>query len=97
MIVIRCPYCLEQRSEVELTYGGEAGIARPSPEGASDEEWTEYLFMRANLKGAHAEQWCCAAGCGQWFKVVRHTVTHEISAVVRFDEPLTMPLSGGGA
>jgi sarcosine oxidase subunit delta len=87
MIVIRCPYCGEQRTEEELTYGGEAGIARPS-ENACDEAWTDYLFMRANPKGALAEQWCCSAGCGQWFKVVRHTVTHEISEVRRYDEVL---------
>lgn len=89
MLVIRCPYCLEQRTEEELTYGGEAGITRPVPQQAADEEWTDYLFMRGNPKGVVAEQWCCSAGCGQWFKVVRHTVTHEISEVVRFAEPLT--------
>jgi sarcosine oxidase subunit delta len=87
MIVIRCPYCGEQRTEDELTYGGEAGIARPG-EGASDEVWTDYLFMRTNPKGAHAEQWCCSGGCGQWFKVLRHTVTHEIAEVRRYDESL---------
>lgn len=93
MIVIRCPYCKEQRTEEELAYGGEAGIARPS-EGASDEEWTDYLFMRTNPKGLLAEQWCCSAGCGQWFKVMRHTVTHEIREIVRFDEPLTSIVRG---
>lgn len=89
MIVIRCPYCGEQRTEEELSYGGEAGIARPACE-ASDEAWTDYLFMRANPKGLQAEQWCCSAGCGQWFKVVRHTVTHEIAEVRRYDEPFGM-------
>jgi len=87
MIVIRCPYCHEMRAEEELTYGGEAEIARPPPEEASDEQWTDYLFMRTNPKGWHREQWCCAAGCGQWFKVVRHTVTHEVIEVLRCDEP----------
>jgi len=87
MIVIRCPYCGELRAEEELTYGGEAGIVRPL-EHASDPEWTDYLFMRTNPKGLHAEQWCCSAGCGQWFKVMRHTVTHEISEVRPYDEPL---------
>jgi sarcosine oxidase, subunit delta len=85
MILIRCPYCGEQRTEEELQYGGEAGLARP-PAGCSDAEWTEYLFMRKNPKGVHEEQWCCIAGCGQWFKVARHTVTHEISQVLRFDQ-----------
>ncbi len=89
MIVIRCPYCRELRTELELTYGGEGEIARPAPERASDLEWTDYLFMRSNPKGWHREQWCCSSGCGQWFKVVRHSVTHEIKQVVRSDEPFT--------
>lgn len=87
MIVIRCPYCHEQRSEEELAYGGEANIMRATaPDTVSDVEWTDYLFMRSNPKGLHQEQWCCAAGCGQWFKVERHTVTHEVTQVVRFDQ-----------
>lgn len=85
MIVIRCPYCNEQRTEEELAYGGEADIIRPlEPESVSDEQWTNYLFMRTNPKGKLLEQWCCSAGCGQWFKVIRDSVTHEISAISRF-------------
>lgn len=97
MIFIRCPYCLELRAEDELTYGGEAGITRPPPDSASDEEWTEYLFMRTNPKGAHREQWCCSSGCGRWFKVVRHTVTHEVSHVLKFDESFSSPSDSAGA
>jgi sarcosine oxidase subunit delta len=51
--------------------------------------------MRANRKGLLQEQWCCSAGCGQWLKVARHTVTHEVSEVRRFDEPFTQELSKG--
>lgn len=87
MIVIRCPYCREQRTEEELTYGGEANLLRPA-ESVSDEQWTDYLFMRANPKGLHHEQWCCSAGCGQWFKVARDTVTHLIVQVCTFDQSL---------
>lgn len=90
MIVIRCPYCLEDRVEDELEYGGEADILRPTPpDGAADDAWTDYLYMRTNTKGLHREQWCCRAGCGQWFKVARDTVSHEIVEVVTFDQPLT--------
>jgi sarcosine oxidase, subunit delta len=82
MIIILCPYCHEQRTEKELTYGGEAGIVRATqPHDESDRAWTEYLFMRANPKGLLEEQWCCSSGCGQWFTVVRHSVTHETEAV----------------
>lgn len=88
MIIIRCPYCREHRTEEEMIYGGETEIARPlEPEKVSDLQWTEYLFMRMNPKGLLGEQWCCAFGCGQWFKVRRDSVTHEIREVVRFDEP----------
>jgi len=34
----------------------------------------------------HFEQWCCRAGCGQWFKVARHTVTHDITEVIRYED-----------
>jgi sarcosine oxidase, subunit delta len=88
MIILQCPYCHEQRTEEELTYGGEVGGARPlDPERVNDAVWTDYLFMRTNVKGVLAEQWCCTFGCGQWFKVWRDTVTHELRAIVRFNEP----------
>ncbi len=90
MIVIRCPYCLENRHEDELEYGGEADIVRPDPpDAASDTTWTDYLYMRTNTKGLHFEQWCCRAGCGQWFKVARDTVSHVITEVIRFDDRFT--------
>lgn len=90
MIVIRCPYCHEERVEDELVYGGEADVVRPqTPSAESDETWSAYLFFRNNPKGISAEKWCCAFGCGQWFKVARDTVSHEVLAVVTFDrDPL---------
>ena len=87
VIIIRCPYCQEQRTEEELTYGGEADISRASaPERVSDLQWTDYLFMRTNPKGPLKEQWCCAYGCGQWFKVERDSATHKIREVLRFGD-----------
>lgn len=89
MIILQCPYCHELRTEQELRYGGETGILRPAdPAKASDEEWTDYLYMRPNPKAQIDEQWCCAAGCGQWFKVRRDGVTHAVYAIVRSDLPL---------
>lgn len=32
----------------------------------------------SNPMGEHAERWCHSFGCGQWFNVLRDTVTHEI-------------------
>lgn len=74
------------RDETEFVCGGTSHIARPQP-GASDAEWGEYLFFRDNPRGVHRERWRHAFGCGQWFNVARHTVTHEVRAVYRMDEP----------
>ena len=89
MIVIRCPCCGEQRTEEELVHGGEAVVRPVSPQAASDVEWTDYLFMRENLPGPQREQWFCRAGCGQWFKVIRDTVTDEVAATARLDDPFS--------
>ena len=85
MLRIECPWC-GLRDEPEFTYGGESHIARPPPD-CSDEEWSRYLFFRANPKGRLAERWCHSHGCSQWFNVLRDTVTHEIVAVYRMGEP----------
>jgi heterotetrameric sarcosine oxidase delta subunit len=79
MLLITCPHC-GPRDETEFTYGGEAGVAYPEdPDALTDEEWAEYLFVRANPRGAHAERWCHASGCRRWFDVVRDTVTQDLS------------------
>jgi heterotetrameric sarcosine oxidase delta subunit len=78
MLLIRCPWC-GPRDETEFRYGGEAQVARPAdPAALDDAAWAEYLFMRNNPKGWFRERWVHAAGCRQWFNVLRHTVTHEI-------------------
>ena len=51
MLLIRCPYCEMERPEVEFKYGGEAHLTRPDPNAASDAEWTDYLYFRANPEG----------------------------------------------
>lgn len=78
MLRIECPYC-GLRDEPEFSFGGESHVARPAA-AAGDAEWADYLFFRTNPKGEHAERWCHSYGCGQWFNVVRDTVTHEIRA-----------------
>ncbi|HJO71250.1 MAG: sarcosine oxidase subunit delta [Rhodospirillales bacterium] len=86
MLLIPCPWC-GQRDESEFTYGGEAHIVRPAePDAVSDTEWADYLFMRTNPKGAHRERWMHVHGCGRWFNVARHTVTHEIAAAYKVGE-----------
>jgi heterotetrameric sarcosine oxidase delta subunit len=64
-------------------------MVRPEPWHAVDEAtWGHYLFTRDNPKGVHLERWHHAHGCRQWFNVARHTVTHEILAIYRMDEPV---------
>ncbi|MBC3841307.1 sarcosine oxidase subunit delta [Streptacidiphilus sp. 4-A2] len=87
MLLIACPWCGE-REELEFHYGGQAHVAHPAePEGLSDSQWGEYLFVRDNPKGPFAERWSHSAGCRRWFNVVRHTVTHEILAVYPAGQP----------
>ena len=87
MLLIHCPWC-GAREESEFHCGGEAHIVRPErPEALPDAEWADYLFMRTNPKGRHRERWRHEAGCRRWFNVERNTVTHEITAVYRMDEP----------
>ena len=87
MLLIPCPWC-GKRDESEFTCGGEAHIGRPpDPDALDDAAWADYLFMRANPKGRHCELWCHSRGCGRWFNVVRHTVTHDICSVYRVGEP----------
>ena len=52
----------------------------------SDAEWANYVFMRKNPKGNHAERWLHVNGCRRWFNAVRDTVTHEIKAVYLMGE-----------
>ena len=73
------------RDEIEFQYGGEAEVVRPEPGVADEEAWAKYLFLRNNTKGWVHEQWAHVHGCGQWFNVLRHTVTHEIRASYRLD------------
>ncbi|MFZ0008134.1 MAG: sarcosine oxidase subunit delta [Steroidobacteraceae bacterium] len=87
MLLIQCPYCGE-RPEPEFTYGGQAHVARPrDPAAASDEEWTAFLYRRANTRGAHAERWRHMHGCGRFFNALRDTTTDHFLATYKVGEP----------
>jgi heterotetrameric sarcosine oxidase delta subunit len=97
MLRIPCPYC-GVRDEPEFTFGGPSHVTRPAFE-VTDAVWADYLFSRDNPKGIHYERWGHAYGCGRWFNVARHTVTHEILAVYRMGEgpPVLGADRSGGA
>ena len=80
MLVIVCPYC-GKRPEIEFTYGGQAHLARPNqPAQLDDQAWAEFLYMRTNTKGIHAERWRHLHGCGRFFNVQRDTISDTIIA-----------------
>ncbi|MCX8254750.1 Sarcosine oxidase subunit delta [Beijerinckiaceae bacterium RH CH11] len=75
MLLIACPWC-GPRPETEFRCGGQAHIARPeTPAEIDDASWSEYLFVRANPRGVHAERWIHAHGCARWFNARRDTTT----------------------
>ncbi len=84
MMQLNCPWC-GARDEPEFVCGGTTQISRPGI-ACDDREWGEYLFFRENPKGLHCERWRHTYGCGQWFNLVRNTVTHEIIAVYGMQE-----------
>ena len=85
MLQIPCIHC-GPRDESEFTCGGTSHMVRPGLE-QSDATWGDYLFFRDNPKGLHLERWRHTYGCGRWFNVVRHTVTHEILSVYAMTDP----------
>ena len=88
MLLIHCPYCDEQRAEIEFAYAGEAHIARPpDPAELSDEDWARYLFIRSNPRGRHHERWRHIHGCGRFFNAVRDTATDKFEVTYKAGEP----------
>ena len=85
MLQIPCIHC-GPRDESEFTCGGTSHMVRPGLE-QSDAAWGDYLFFRDNPKGLHLERWRHTYGCGRWFNVARHTVTHEIFSVYAMTDP----------
>ncbi len=81
-----CPWCGD-RTETEFHCGGESHIQRPGPaEDVADHVWADYLFFNDNIKGWHYERWCHVGGCGQWFNMLRHTVTHEVRKIYKMTD-----------
>ena len=84
---IACPFC-GARDAQEFSYLGDASLQqRPdTPAGAPLDDaahaaWHDYVYLRENPAGEHAEFWYHASGCRQWLKVTRHLRTHESSNV----------------
>jgi methylglutamate dehydrogenase subunit B len=79
---IPCPFCGE-RDAREFSYLGDASGTRPDPAAADAERlFFEYVYLRDNPAGAHAEFWYHAQGCRSWLKVCRDTVSHHVEGAV---------------
>jgi sarcosine oxidase subunit delta len=88
MLLIRCPYCEEDRSELEFRWSGEAHIARPQNiADISDEEFAEFFFMRDNDKGMVFERWRHIHGCGRFFNAARDSVSDKFFLTYKAGEP----------
>ena len=87
MLLIHCPYCNDTFPELEFAYAGEAHIARPAdPSKLSDQEWCNFLFIRSNIKGVHAERWRHVHGCGRFFNAIRDTVSDRFLVTYKAGE-----------
>ncbi len=88
MLLIDCPWC-GVRPENEFRYCGEAHIARPQDAASLDDAaWADFLYMRSNRKGRHAERWRHIHGCGRFFNCLRDTVSDRIAATYKPGEPV---------
>lgn len=92
-MLITCPYC-GPRDVSEFTYQGDANRTRPDPASTDQQAWNVYVYDRVNTLGDHAEYWQHSGGCRAHLKLVRSTLTHEIS-FVEFARPHAEKKAGG--
>ncbi len=79
-MIVTCPFCGDRPSE-EFGVLGDAAPVRPADPAGDPEAWYDYVYLRANPRGAHREYWHHVGGCRQWLVVTRDTTTHDIAAV----------------
>jgi len=88
MLLIKCPYCEEDRPELEFRNAGEAHLVRATPiVDQSDEDFAAYLYFRQNPKGLQFERWRHIHGCGRFFNAVRDSVSDKFLTVYKAGEP----------
>lgn len=96
MLLIHCPYCEEERPELEFRHAGEAHIVRPKNiTDLSDEEFERFFFIRSNPKGITFERWRHVHGCARFFNAVRDTVSDKFLMTYKAGEPKP-ELAGAG-
>ena len=83
---LTCPNC-GPRDSREFTYLGDARLC-DRPDGNADDPavadadlaaaFHEYVHLRDNPTGAHAELWHHGLGCRAWLRVTRNVSTHAV-------------------
>ncbi len=87
LLFIDCPYC-GKRPEIEFSYAGQAHLVRPrDPSTLDDQAWAQFLYMRTNTRGLHAERWRHARGCGRFFNALRDTTSDRFAATYLIGTP----------
>lgn len=88
MLLIHCPYCEEDRPEIEFRHAGEAHIERPADIAAiTDAAFERYFFVRDNPKGLIYERWRHVHGCARFFNAVRDTVSDRFLVTYKAGAP----------
>ncbi|MGB7431118.1 MAG: sarcosine oxidase subunit delta [Ahrensia sp.] len=88
MLLIHCPYCAEERPEIEFAHAGEAHIARPQNIASiTEDEFAKFFFYRDNPKGLTYERWRHVHGCARFFNAVRDTVSDKFVMTYKAGEP----------
>ena len=80
-MLLTCPYC-GPRDVSEFTYQGDGNRQRPAPNSQDLQAWNEYVYDRQNPAGDHNEIWQHSGGCRSHIRVVRNTLTHNVSSAV---------------
>ncbi|YBV96488.1 sarcosine oxidase subunit delta [Phyllobacteriaceae bacterium JZ32] len=89
MLLIYCPYCHEERPEIEFRHAGEAHLVRsPDIANQGELEFEAYLYLRQNPKGIVAERWRHIHGCSRFFNAIRDTVSDRIYLTYKAGEPM---------
>jgi sarcosine oxidase subunit delta len=97
MLLIHCPYC-GLRPELEFAYAGQAHLVRPAdPASTTPEQLVEFLYLRDNTRGVHAERWRHVRGCARFFNALRDTTTDRFVATYKVGEPAPRVDAGQGA
>ena len=87
MLLINCPYCEEDRPELEFAGAGEAHIARPTNMAdISEDDFEKFFFIRENEKGVVLERWRHIHGCGRFFNAARHSVSDKFICTYKAGE-----------